>query len=489
MLKFRPAFRQAPNATIERWNLVKKSTIAAGLCALLASGSLWAHGYITMPEARGFLCKQGGNSNCGAIQWEPQSLEAPSGFPAGGPADGTIAGAGLAQFNELNEQTSSRWTKRALQAGPNNFSWQFTANHATRNWRYYITKAGWNENQKLSRAAFELTPFCVIDGGNRQPAMQVTHACNVPQRTGYQVILGVWEVADTTNSFYNVVDVMFKDGGTVPTWTQRGVIYPSVDLTTGDSVVTRVFDAAGEKPELKTTVKIASATEGLRNNWSYQLASRINAEQPLLHAGQMGTDGAITPVYGQNTIYAKTASTLTRVEVQVNKVTLPPAADFSVTGLATSYVIRQGQLTLNFNVSGNTAMDVSAYVYDAQAVAKGFASATLNNSSAPLSIALNQPKAGAHQVVVKAVVKNGGAVLQKTFNLSLSEEGAAAYDYIFPASIASYKAGTRVLQQKNGKVYTCKPFPYSGWCTQWSATATNYEPGVGANWQDAWIAP
>jgi len=467
---------------------VKKSTIAVGLCALLSSASLWAHGYITMPEARGYLCKQGGNSNCGAIQWEPQSLEAPSGFPAAGPQDGSIGGAGLAQFNELNEQTSSRWTKRTLQAGPNNFSWQFTANHATRNWRYYITKAGWNENQKLTRAAFELNPFCVIDGGNRQPPMQVTHACNVPARTGYQVILGVWEVADTTNSFYNVVDVMFKDGGTVPTWTQRGTIYPSVDLAAGDSVATRVFDAAGEKPELNTTVRIGNPTEGLRNNWAYQLAARVNAEQPLLHAGQMGTNGTITPVYGQNAIYAKTSSTLTRVEVQVNKGTLPPA-DFSVTGLAGAYVIRQGQLTLNFNVSGNTAMDVSAYVYDAAAVAKGFASATLNNSSAPLSIALNQPKAGAHQVVVKAVVKNGGAVLQKTFNLSLTEEGAASYDYVFPTALASYKAGTRVLQPKNGKVYTCKPFPYSGWCTQWSSVSTAYEPGVGSAWQDAWTGP
>ncbi|UUZ57250.1 hypothetical protein LP419_21525 [Massilia sp. H-1] len=85
----------------------------------------------------------------------------------------------------------------------------------------------------------------------------------------------------------------------------------------------RVLTPPHEKPELKTTVRIANSTEGLRNNWAYQLASRINAEQPLLHAGQMGTDGAITPVYGQNTIYAKTASTLTRVEVQVNKVTLP----------------------------------------------------------------------------------------------------------------------------------------------------------------------
>lgn len=466
-----------------------KLTLVASCAALLASGSVWAHGYITMPEARGFLCKQGGNSNCGAIQWEPQSLEAPSGFPSGGPADGSIAAAGLVQFNELNEQTSSRWTKRAMQAGANNFSWQFTANHATRNWRYYITKADWNPNVKLSRASFDLTPFCVVSGGNRQPPMQVTHSCNVPQRSGYQVILGVWEVADTTNSFYNVVDVMFKEGTSAPQWTQRGVIYPSVDLAVGDSVATRVFDAAGEKPELQTVLRIGSASEGLRNNWSYQLATRINAEQPLLHAGQQGANGTITPVYGQNTIYARTTSALTRVEVQINKDQLPQA-DFSVSNLGSAYVIRNGQLVIDFSVSANTEMDVSAYVYDQGGVAKGFDTAPLNNNSAPLSIALNQPKAGAHQLVVKAVVKDGGAVLQKAFNLSVTEEGSnTAYDYVFPASLSSYKAGTRVLQSKDGKVYTCKPFPYSGWCTQWSATATNYEPGVGANWQDAWIAP
>ncbi|HEY0062660.1 MAG TPA: N-acetylglucosamine-binding protein GbpA [Telluria sp.] len=467
----------------------KTLQLVAGVCAILASHIVWAHGYLTMPEARGFLCKQGGNSNCGAIQWEPQSLEAPSGFPNGGPADGSIASAGLAQFNELNEQTSSRWTKRTLQAGANNFSWQLTANHATRNWRYYITRAGWNENQKLTRAAFDLTPFCVIDGGNRQPPLQITHACTVPQRSGYQVILAVWEVADTTNSFYNVIDVLFKDGTPVPAWSQRGVIYPSVDLAAGDSVATRVFDAAGEKPELQTVLQIASASEGLRNNWSYQLATRINAEQPLLQAGQQGTNGAITPVYGQNTIFARSSSTLTRVEVQINKAQLP-TADVSVSNLGSAYVIRNGQLTIDFNVSGNTEMEVSAYLYDQAGVSKGFDTAALNNNSAPLSITLNQPKAGAHQLVLKAVVKNGGAVLQKTFSLSLTEEGATqAYDFVFPASLASYKAGTRVLQSKNGKVYTCKPFPYSGWCAQWSSNATHYEPGFGSAWQDAWTAP
>jgi len=64
----------------------------------------------------------------------------------------------------------------------------------------------------------------------------------------------------------------------------------------------------------------------------------------------------------------------------------------------------------------------------------------------------------------------------------------ASYDYSFPDGLRSYVAGTRVLQAKTGRIYQCRPFPPSGYCTQWSAGSTHYEPGVGSHWQDAWIA-
>ena len=36
----------------------------------------------------------------------------------------------------------------------------------------------------------------------------LTHKINVPtDRSGYHVILAVWDVADTANAFYNVIDV------------------------------------------------------------------------------------------------------------------------------------------------------------------------------------------------------------------------------------------------------------------------------------------
>ncbi|MFP3600027.1 lytic polysaccharide monooxygenase, partial [Chryseobacterium sp. SIMBA_029] len=39
------------------------------------------------------------------------------------------------------------------------------------------------------------------------------HQITVPaNRTGYHIILAVWDVADTTNAFYNVIDVNVTSG-------------------------------------------------------------------------------------------------------------------------------------------------------------------------------------------------------------------------------------------------------------------------------------
>ncbi|MDQ1924836.1 hypothetical protein [Massilia pseudoviolaceinigra] len=157
--------------------------------------------------------------------------------------------------------------------------------------------------------------------------------------------------------------------------------------------------------------------------------------------------------------------------------------------LRATYAIKSGQSTIRFSVNAASAMELSAYVYDQAGVAKGYATALLTNNSAQLSVSLNGLKAGAHKLVLKAVLKNGGALLQTSFPLTLTDEGSATYAYVFPASLSSYKSSTRVLQPKDGKVYTCKPLPHGGWCAQWSATSPHYEPGVGSAWQDAWIAP
>lgn len=41
------------------------------------------------------------------------------------------------------------------------------------------------------------------------PSDPTTHRLRLPERRGYHVILAVWEIADTGNAFYQVVDTDF----------------------------------------------------------------------------------------------------------------------------------------------------------------------------------------------------------------------------------------------------------------------------------------
>ncbi|MFP2905173.1 lytic polysaccharide monooxygenase [Pyxidicoccus sp. 3LFB2] len=52
----------------------------------------------------------------------------------------------------------------------------------------------------------------------------------------------------------------------------------------------------------------------------------------------------------------------------------------------------------------------------------------------------------------------------------------------YPDGLAGYVAGT-VVQGTDGRLYRCKPFPYSGWC---KGPASHYAPSSGSHWQDAW---
>jgi len=199
--------------------------------------SAFAHGYTESPASRSYLCKQGINTGCGQIQYEPQSLEARGSFPQGGPADGQITGAG--KYPELYAQTSTRWAKVDMNGGMNTFTWNLTAAHATAEWKYYITKIGWDPNKPLARADLEPQPFCYSNDGGVRPGFTVTHQCNVPNdRSGYYLILAVWEISDTGNAFYNVIDVNLngnpgddKEAPSVPTnLTVTGKTTSSVSL-------------------------------------------------------------------------------------------------------------------------------------------------------------------------------------------------------------------------------------------------------------------
>jgi chitin-binding protein len=193
-----------------------KSTLAvAGAVtvgvSLLTATPAFAHGYTTSPPSRGYRCAQHQVADCGPIQYEPQSVEGPKGFPQAGPADGQICSANHSEFAQLDDPRGGTWPAASMTSGASyDFAWTFTAVHATASFRYFITKTGYDPAKPLTRAALEPAPFLEVDYGRARPPNPVTHRGTPPARHGRQLILAVWDIADTGNAFYSCADVVFR---------------------------------------------------------------------------------------------------------------------------------------------------------------------------------------------------------------------------------------------------------------------------------------
>lgn len=164
--------------------------LAAGIMGIAMAPNASAHGFVEKPASRATLCSQSYgalNLSCGNVMYEPQSLEAPKGFPQGGPVDGKIASAGGMFGGILDQQSVNRWFKNTITGGPNTFTWKYTAPHLTSKWHYYITKKGWDSNKPLTRA--DLEPIGTVEHNGTAASTNLTHTINVPtDRSGYHVI-------------------------------------------------------------------------------------------------------------------------------------------------------------------------------------------------------------------------------------------------------------------------------------------------------------
>ncbi|MFD8015911.1 lytic polysaccharide monooxygenase [Streptomyces sp. NPDC058955] len=189
------------------------AAVALGVTAasLFATSTANSHGYTDSPISRQKLCANGTVKNCGDIQWEPQSVEGLKGFPAAGPADGTICAGGNSRFAQLDDPRGGTWPTTKVTAGQSySFRWQFTARHRTTDFRYYITRNGWDPTAKLTRAQLDPQPFLTVPYNSQQPPSTLSHSGTLPAgKTGRHLILAVWTVADTANAFYACSDVQF----------------------------------------------------------------------------------------------------------------------------------------------------------------------------------------------------------------------------------------------------------------------------------------
>ncbi|MEC3976146.1 lytic polysaccharide monooxygenase auxiliary activity family 9 protein [Amycolatopsis sp. H20-H5] len=146
----------------------------------LPAGTASAHGYISTPPSRQAQCASG-TVSCGAIKYEPQSVEGPKGLRS--------CSGGNSRFAELDNDAKG-WKVTPV-ARTTTFSWKLTAQHRTSTWEYYVGG----------------TRVAVFDDKGATPGATVSHSVNLGTATGKQKLLAVWNIADTANAFYACVDL------------------------------------------------------------------------------------------------------------------------------------------------------------------------------------------------------------------------------------------------------------------------------------------
>jgi predicted carbohydrate-binding protein with CBM5 and CBM33 domain len=167
------------------------------------------HGYMRFPKSRAVLCREEGMG--GAIQWEPQSVEAPKGFPQYGPPDGQLGSAGHTKFSALDgvlDPKGRPWKPtQVTRASTVQWNWWITAKHSTTKFEYFVTRDGWDQGSKLTRAHFEVVPFLTVKWDESLPVEAVSHWGRLSDKSGRHVVYGVWTIADTAMAFYQMCDV------------------------------------------------------------------------------------------------------------------------------------------------------------------------------------------------------------------------------------------------------------------------------------------
>ena len=95
--------------------------------------------------------------------------------------------------------------------------------------------------------------------------------------------------------------------------------------------------------------------------------------------------------------------------------------------------------------------------------------------------------ATAQQYEVSLTVSDGELSSTTSYLLNVKAKAAtpSGEDTSYPAWSANSKYNAGDIVNNHGKLFQCKPFPYSGWCNNAPAY---YEPGAGLAWADAWTA-
>lgn len=317
--------------------------LSLALGGLTVSSAALAHGTMVTPQSRVYTCFQGNPENptnpaCAAAKtvagpqpfydWMGINQAAANGNHQAVVPDGKLCSGNNPTFRGL-DLARDDWQATPIHGDANGrytFEFKAPAPHATREWKFYVTREGWQPGTALRWG--DLEAFCTL--GNTPLSADGTYKldCPLPKRTGPHIIYNTWQRSDSAEAFYTCMDVKFEGGGsgTPPVWLDAGALTARGDLPVGSELELRVFKANGSDAERIKTTLAAGQTSAAQ--WPLQLARRVNASASRARIGVM-RNGVITPVASAtaNRVYLQRGLSH-QLDVRLPNIDPPPVGDY-----------------------------------------------------------------------------------------------------------------------------------------------------------------
>ncbi|GII97225.1 lytic polysaccharide monooxygenase auxiliary activity family 9 protein [Sinosporangium siamense] len=233
-------------STTRRKALATAVVAAPSLLALtLVPGSAYAHGTMSNPPSRTWVCFNEGPENpktaackqavaIGGTQplydWHEVNIGDANGRHRQLIPDGKLCSAGRDKYRGF-DQARADWPTAALPStGQHTFNYRATAPHRG-TIELYVTKDGYDATKPLKWSDLEAQPFhratnpTLVSGAYQMNA-------KLPSKRGRHLIYSIWQRSDSPEAFYTCSDVVFGGGGgTDPTPTPTPTGSPTASPT------------------------------------------------------------------------------------------------------------------------------------------------------------------------------------------------------------------------------------------------------------------
>jgi chitin-binding protein len=360
-----------------------------------------------------------------------------------------------------------------------------TAAHISQYFRTYITKDSYRFDKPIHWDDLIL----VGDTGHLpRPAAGNDSITDLPIKipagmNGKRVLYTVWQrdPNDNAESFYACADVVVA--GKTSTWLPIKAL-PFHDIPANSTAVLRVFNGRGQDVEhhtVKTGEKISGSAMALL------MGDKVNAASAIIRIGAMDDKGVVHAIADadKNQLFGKDKSITAVLQIDQSGGDVDPVVNRPpVAAISGPMRLNAGDVA-TLDASGSSDPDGDALQYQwklpAGATPADHGSSTLTQST--VTFTAPRPKADT-SLSVEVTVSDGKASSVARHTLTVAKDDSGEVD---PSTAPAYKpntayqAGDKVSNA--GGIYQCKPFPYSGWCSQAPAA---YAPGVGYAWSDAW---